>query len=647
MIHLVQMPLASITRPSLPLSVMKTQLRAANIRAKVFNFNVEFSRRVRPSRYEILTRFKSVEPPVGEWLFTRAAFGADPERDARFFALIGPEITSLPYVDDPFAWLHHVRDDLVPAFLEDCLARLDQWGRPRVVAFSSTFSQTIPALALGRMLKERRPEVRVVYGGACFHGDAGRELIDHLPFIDGVALGEADDIIVPLFSALSEDREPEELPGLVWRYRSGRLAEGPPGGPIDRALLDELPDPDFDDYFREIVRVGLGKNTGFLNRIFLPFEAARGCWWGAKQHCTFCGLNPQGMEHRARSPERVRRQLAALCKRYPTHRFQAADTIMAESYFNDLLPSLRANPPARDLRLYWCVKSNLKRGQVERLAEANVRFIQPGIESLSTPLLKKLRKGASGLQNVHLLKLCREYAIVPYWNLLVGAPGETVADYTTMADWIAKIVHLYPPFGGAQAMECHRNSPYFNEPGRWAEDHRPLPWYDALYPADIDTSRIAYYFSVRWKDTLPREVHQPVVDAVLEWLRIWDQDEVLPSLTSRATPDGLVIEDRRDGLPIEYTLTRAEARVYELIADPTSARRIADLCTTARNPLHADDVSRALDKFVARGLALKEGEFYLALALPEGTVDVPLSARTLLAKPAVEARSGVRATAPG
>jgi radical SAM superfamily enzyme YgiQ (UPF0313 family) len=32
-------------------------------------------------------------------------------------------------------------------------------------------------------------------------------------------------------------------------------------------------------------------------------ETARGCWWGAKHHCTFCGLNQNDMAFRAKSPQ--------------------------------------------------------------------------------------------------------------------------------------------------------------------------------------------------------------------------------------------------------------------------------------------------------------------------------------------------------
>jgi len=50
--------------------------------------------------------------------------------------------------------------------------------------------------------------------------------------------------------------------------------------------------------------------------LWLPYEGSRGCWWGEKHHCTFCGINGQGMEFRARSADRVIADLRTLVQRH-------------------------------------------------------------------------------------------------------------------------------------------------------------------------------------------------------------------------------------------------------------------------------------------------------------------------------------------
>ena len=57
--------------------------------------------------------------------------------------------------------------------------------------------------------------------------------------------------------------------------------------------------PDFDDYF------GAAQAPSYCDTVVrLSAESSRGCWWGAKSHCTFCGLNGGTMAFRAKSAER-------------------------------------------------------------------------------------------------------------------------------------------------------------------------------------------------------------------------------------------------------------------------------------------------------------------------------------------------------
>src|SRR3977135_2135675 len=48
----------------------------------------------------------------------------------------------------------------------------------------------------------------------------------------------------------------------------------------------------------------------------LVLESSRGCWWGEKHHCTFCGLNGSFMEFRSKSPDQFVDELLAMTERY-------------------------------------------------------------------------------------------------------------------------------------------------------------------------------------------------------------------------------------------------------------------------------------------------------------------------------------------
>ena len=68
--------------------------------------------------------------------------------------------------------------------------------------------------------------------------------------------------------------------------------------------MNKTPVPDFDEYFYARKRGGYEYHED-AQGVLLPIETARGCWWGVKNHCTFCGLNRAGMEFRSKRVDDV------------------------------------------------------------------------------------------------------------------------------------------------------------------------------------------------------------------------------------------------------------------------------------------------------------------------------------------------------
>jgi magnesium-protoporphyrin IX monomethyl ester (oxidative) cyclase len=269
------------------------------------------------------------------------------------------------------------------------------------------------------------------------------------PWVDYVASGEADGLVTTLCRlALSHGREvqPANLPRGVLGpcHRAGEGA-GDVGSPrLLRALyrdLDSLPHPEFGDYFDELASSTLRRHV----LPALPLETSRGCWWGASHQCTFCGLNGSSMTFRSKSPERVLAELHYLEERYGIRKFEVVDNILDMRYFKTLLPSLAAE--GRKRAFFYEVKANLTRQQVEALVSAGITWVQPGIESLHTEVLRLMDKGIRGWQNVQLLKWSRELGMRLSWGLLCGFPGERDENYVQMAQWMPLLEHLPPPSG--------------------------------------------------------------------------------------------------------------------------------------------------------------------------------------------------------
>jgi ribosomal peptide maturation radical SAM protein 1 len=327
--------------------------------------------------------------------------------------------------------------------------------------------------------------------------------------------------------------------------------------------LDELPYPDYEDFFAQYAALGLG-GAGALNDAFaleIQVETSRGCWWGQKHHCTFCGLNGLTMAFRSKSPARALEEIRYLTERYGTRRVAAVDNIMDHRYFRDFVPALR--DLGLDLRLFYETKANLSAEQVALLAEAGITVIQPGIESLSTHVLGLMRKGTSALQKVQLLKRCRAHGIRPVWNLLYGFPGERPEDYAQTARIIDALHHLEPPVKAAPIrIRLDRFSPLFAQAGELGlTDLRPDRAYGAIYGLpEEDLAGLAYYFEYSYAEPRDPEAYvQPVADAILRW---YDGRATAGLLRS---DDGatLTLWDFRAGArQIVSTLTGAERDLY-------------------------------------------------------------------------------------
>src|SRR6185295_16243110 len=319
-VALVNMPFAATNRPSLGLGLLKAGLarRApSGIPCAVHYPNVWFAELV-PTR--VLVALVSGYPEdrnlVSEWLWSRALSGESPERDERYLAEICGGAPGLA-ADELLREMIACRP-LVEPFLERCLAEIP-WQRYRIVGFTSMFQQQVSSLALARRLKERFPDLAIVFGGANCEGEMGKALFESFDFVDAVCSGEGDEVFPELAAAILEGRPVSALPGIVHRLRraepagdaanSAELADtGETGNGIARLVkdLDALPFPDFDDFFAALDAARLPADHDpprFL------FEMSRGCWWGEKSHCTFCGLNGLGMAFRRKSPGRVLAEL--------------------------------------------------------------------------------------------------------------------------------------------------------------------------------------------------------------------------------------------------------------------------------------------------------------------------------------------------
>jgi ribosomal peptide maturation radical SAM protein 1 len=596
---IVSMPFQHVDRPSIQLGLLKAIGEAEGFSVRTLHANLDFAVRIGVEFYALLAENRGRQ--IGDWLFSVEAFGAAaPDPEGHFLQEFGAELS---YLDDSVVSardrLLAVREHDVPAFLD---AIADELAGARLVGFSSTYQQNTASFALAHRLKRRYPETRTVFGGANFDGEMGPELVRSIDCVDFAVTGEADSAFPALLGALTAGTDPSSIPGLS-RRDGNRVVSTPPAAP--RAQLDDLPAPDYGEYFDRSARLGLP-----TDHVTIPYESARGCWWGAKHHCTFCGLNGTTMQFRAKSPANVLDELDRQAARYRSFRFNAVDNILDPSYLRKLFPAIVEG--RRDYQIFYEVKANLTRLQLKGLAEAGVSQLQPGLESLSSHVLRLMDKGVRAAQNVNLLRWARYYGISVGWNIIWGFPGETAEDYATQAGAIPHLTHLQPPVSADQVW-LERFSPMFTQPARFPMRRRePEPSYRYVYPATVDLKRIAYFFEYEPEEALDPSTYVALRDAVARWCDAWEA-ETPPMLVYRSAPGFLQIYDgRHPDHQGTYTFRDTVAAIYVACVDrPRTAlgvhRELGVPVTT---------VVGAFRRFGERGLMFLDGDLAVALALP-------------------------------
>jgi ribosomal peptide maturation radical SAM protein 1 len=604
-VALVSMPFAAIEYPSLALGLFKSRLDRDGIPCDVHYLNISFAEMVGHASYTTLV----TQPPAyfaAEQLFAEAAFGPLVRPDQAYYDEAG-------LIPSTRQQLQAFKTSVEP-FLARCLTEID-WRPYDIVGFTSLFEQNLATLALAGRLKQLYPNKLMVFGGPNFEAIMGRTFHRLLDYIDFVCSGEADDTFPELIKRLFYNHPIDDLPGIV--YRRNGVSRWTGEGPMT-TRLDQLPIPDFDDYFARIRQFVLppGGDPCVL------LETARGCWWGEKSHCTFCGLNSQSMEYRSKSADRAVAEVEELQKRYGVNFVRVVDNILNHSFFDDFIPSLARKKLG--VTVFFEVKANLRKRQIRMLGEAGVNLVQAGIESLSTHTLKLMRKGSTALMNVQTLKWCKEYGVKCDWNLIYGFPGECPDDYRSSVDLARVLTHLDPPTG-CSGIRLDRFSPNYDHSEKMGlKNVRAMKWYGYLYPfSPRDLDDVAYYFDFDYAEAIDDGGHRPALhDAIARWKQSQDQ------LYAVLQGDDVVIRDTRPVARAAYTILRGfDRQVFELCDQITTVRRIEQVLAKTTDVTFADNyVREVIDDLVARHLVVREDERLLALPVLTYTPVQPVAA---------------------
>jgi radical SAM superfamily enzyme YgiQ (UPF0313 family) len=340
------------------------------------------------------------------------------------------------------------------AMIDQHVAAIVETGAP-LVAFSLYNSCLRTSLHYARLIRERSPGTRIVFGGP--HASrymAARYILEH-DFVDAAAQGEGELVLRDVVDRVAGGEPFDDLKGLIVR-RDGRMADNG-----DRDLigdLDSMPFGDFSDYDFSLYR----------DATTLPMMSSRGC----PNQCIYCSEVVYWRNYRGYSPERVVDEIAAQLKHYPfLERVEFQDSLVNGqitrlSRFADLVVE-------RELRFRWAGQAVIRKEMTlelfQKLKSSGCECLAFGLETSSPSLMLSVGKLlAKGTEMDALVENAHAAGVSCAYNFMFGMPGETEADAQASLEFLRKHRHHVGTVNPSAAF-CGftPGTPGYEEPGRF------------------------------------------------------------------------------------------------------------------------------------------------------------------------------------
>ena len=490
----------------------------------------------------------------------------------------------------------------------------EPWDRYLLIGFSICLVQLSSSLYFIREIKRRAPRVPIIAGGSACAGALGESLVHAVPQIDYVIRGEGE---LPLLQLMEEilarhdQSQFADIPDLICRDNLQAEDERQ-----QIPNMDELPIPDYSDYFRDLK--SLGPRHAFLPR--LPMEISRGCWWNKKEDlkgkggCTFCNLNIQWSGYRKKSPERTVLEIDTLVKRHQLLSISFMDNLLPAKGLEELFYAIQGL--GKDLRLFCEIRAKTSYSVLEAMGAAGMNKIQVGVEALSTSLLKKFNKGTTAMDNFEIMKNCERPGLPDLLgNLILNFPA---SDSRDVAETLNNLSFAFPfrPLKGIPLWLGY-GSPLWQDPDlygiRLKGNH---PDYRYIFPSEefrkLRFMIQGYHGGVRHQ----QRMWGPVRKKLKEWREFYhsmhEKPGFMPILSYEDGKDFLIIHERR--LHDDDMTHRLKGTSRSIYLFCETQRSMAEML--ARFPRFGEDKIMAfLRMMVDKRLMFNERNRYVSLAV--------------------------------
>ena len=258
------------------------------------------------------------------------------------------------------------------------------------------------------------------------------------------------------------------------------------------------------------------------------------------------------MKFRSKNPATVVKEIRSAAADCLSLDIFMVDNILDMHYFDTLLPMLSQEP--YDYCVHYEIKSNISLKQVNQLRQSKVFHVQPGIESLISSVLRSMRKGVTGWQNLRFLRDCQAVGITVTWNYLYGFPDEREEDYEDVLRQLPFLFHLPAP-AEVVRFSIQRFSPYFNNPELGFAGKKVGPNLQHIYHSTAEQlSDLVHLFSAPTRG-ITEDCARKLQAVAAEWREAYKDCE-------------LKIEPCEQGLAVHDTRPFSAGPSYYVIDDP-------------------------------------------------------------------------------
>jgi hypothetical protein len=250
-------PFSDIKRPAIGVSTLLSGIRRAGFTGRIEYVHLQLAAWMGVELYQwifergdqlLVDAMKPSVSLLGEWFFASVLFPGQLPPDEQYLSkFVAPD----PRGRELIGALLDARDRYAARFVKYAAHEILR-NCPRIVGITSAFYQTCCGLAVAKALKQAENPPVVIFGGANCEGEMGVELIRSFPWIDYVCTGEGDEVLPEFLDRYLRRNHPEPPPGILRQGFEDALF-----APRRIPRMDDLPVPDFHDYFDQLEACGL------------------------------------------------------------------------------------------------------------------------------------------------------------------------------------------------------------------------------------------------------------------------------------------------------------------------------------------------------------------------------------------------------